>query len=150
MGTFLFALHFVRSIFLYSLFFSQSKPVASWFNLNLGFTGLWWPSHVWKWRLVLPEPLFQNLSLINPGFVILEYACVIRDEKSIDGKTWWFSIFRSSADLFLWAHNVSEPGPEDLQQPQITALGPKACPVMRAPFHLPFFLPWCTRHSGTG
>lgn len=61
---------------------------------------------------------------MNPGIVILEYACVIREEKSIDGKTSLFSIFRSSADLFLWAHYVSEPGPEDLQQPQIRALGP--------------------------
>lgn len=31
---------FVRSIFLYISFFFQSKPAASWFNLNLGFTGL--------------------------------------------------------------------------------------------------------------
>ena len=43
---------------------------------------LWWPIHVWKWCLMLPEPLFHNLSLMNPGIVILEYAHVIREEKN--------------------------------------------------------------------
>ncbi|RXN12787.1 C-type mannose receptor 2-like protein [Labeo rohita] len=36
-------------------------------------------------------------------------------------------IFTSSADLILWAHNVAEPRPDQLQQPQITALPPQAC-----------------------
>ncbi len=36
--------------------------------------------HVWKWCLMLPEPLFPNLSLMNPGIVVLEYARAIREE----------------------------------------------------------------------
>ena len=45
---------------------------------------------------MLPEPLVHNLSLMNPGIVILEYAHAIREEKkeSIDGITWSFSLFR--------------------------------------------------------
>ena len=30
---------------------------------------------------MLPEPLFHNLSLVNPCIVILEYAHAIREEK---------------------------------------------------------------------
>ena len=42
---------------------------------------LWWPIHVWKRCLMLPEPLFHNLSPMNPGIVNLEYARAIREEK---------------------------------------------------------------------
>lgn len=35
---------------------------------------LWWSIHVWKICVMLPEPFFQDLSLINPGIVILGYA----------------------------------------------------------------------------
>ncbi|KAJ0003134.1 hypothetical protein NQD34_018174 [Periophthalmus magnuspinnatus] len=31
---------------------------------------------------MLPEPLIHNLSLMNPGIVILEYARAIREEKN--------------------------------------------------------------------
>ena len=31
---------------------------------------------------MLPEPLVHNLSLMNPGIVILEYAHAIREEKN--------------------------------------------------------------------
>lgn len=34
---------------------------------------------------MLPEPLFQNVSLMNPVIVILEYARTIREEKI----HWW-------------------------------------------------------------
>ncbi len=34
---------------------------------------------------MLPEPLFHNLSPMNPGIVILVYARAIREEKIIDG-----------------------------------------------------------------
>ena len=37
---------------------------------------------------MLPEPLFHNLSLMNPGIVILEYVCAIREEKI----HWWIKV----------------------------------------------------------
>ena len=64
---------------------------------------------VWTCCVSLPEPLFHSLSLMNPGIVILEYARAIREEK------------------MFWAHIVAEPRPDQLNQPQITALPPKAC-----------------------
>lgn len=61
-----------------------------------------------------------------------------------------FSIFRQSADLILWAHNVIELRPDQLQQPQITALLP--CSGLKASqlHHLPLFLPWNSHQSRTG
>ena len=35
-----------------------------------------------------PEPLFHNLSPMNPGIVILEYARAIREEKI----HWWKNV----------------------------------------------------------
>ena len=35
-----------------------------------------------KLSLMLPEPLFRNLSLMNCGIVILEFARVIVEEKN--------------------------------------------------------------------
>lgn len=60
---------------------------------------LWRPIHVWKSFLILPEPLFHNLSLMNPGFVTLpSTARALRPEKkSADGTIWSFSLFRLSA-----------------------------------------------------
>ncbi len=43
---------------------------------------LWWPIHVWKGSLMLPEPLFHKLNPMNSGIVILEYAHAIREEKN--------------------------------------------------------------------
>ena len=43
---------------------------------------LWGPIHVWKRCLILPESLFHNLSLMNPGIVVLEYVRAIREEKN--------------------------------------------------------------------
>lgn len=42
--------------------------------------------HVWKWCLVLSEPLFHNVNSMYPGIVILKYAHVIREEKK---SHWW-------------------------------------------------------------
>lgn len=38
----------------------------------------------------VPELLFHNLSLKNPGVVILDNACAIRENKQtlMDGKAW--------------------------------------------------------------
>lgn len=66
----------------------------------------WWPVQVWKWYLVLPQPLFHNPSLMNPGIVS------IREEKqSTDGKTW------SLTDLINWSKPRSQhcPPPRDLR-----------------------------------
>ena len=41
-----------------------------------------WLVHVWKLCLMLPEPQFHNLSVINRGIVILEYARAIREVKN--------------------------------------------------------------------
>ena len=37
---------------------------------------------------MLPKPLFYNLSQMNPGIVILEYARAIREEKI----HWWYNL----------------------------------------------------------
>lgn len=59
-------------------------------------------SRVWKCCLMLPELLFHNLSLMNSDFVILVYHKMVREgNTSTDGKTWSFSTFRWSADLFF-------------------------------------------------
>lgn len=61
---------------------------------------------------MLPETLSHNLSPMNPGNVILEYALVIKEEKKIiDGITWSFS---------SWAHKFAEPKPDQLY-PNLTA-----------------------------
>lgn len=61
---------------------------------------LWQPIQVWKPCLMLPEPLFHNLSQMNRGIVIFEYAHANREEtKFTDGKTWLFFIHRYSTDL---------------------------------------------------
>lgn len=40
--------------------------------------------------LMLPEPLFQNVSPVNPGIVILEYVGAIREEKKLmDDEYFW-------------------------------------------------------------
>lgn len=36
---------------------------------------------------MLNKSLFYNLSLMNPGFIVLDYDCVVMEEK-IDGITW--------------------------------------------------------------
>uniref|UniRef100_A0A0E9XTD3 Uncharacterized protein n=1 Tax=Anguilla anguilla TaxID=7936 RepID=A0A0E9XTD3_ANGAN len=66
---------------------------------------------------MLREPLFHNLSPMNLGIVVPEYARAVREEKSIDGITWPFSTFRYSADFILLPHNVAEPRPDQLKQP---------------------------------
>lgn len=60
---------------------------------------LWWPNHLWKLCLMPDESLHCHL----------EISLIIREEnKSTDGKTWAFSIFRSLLTSFLWACNVAE------------------------------------------
>ena len=49
--------------------------------------------------------------------------------KSIDGTAWLFGIFRKSADLIFWSHNVAEPRPDQLKQPQMITLPPQTCVV---------------------
>ena len=78
---------------------------------------LWWPVHVWKWCLMLPKPVFHNLSLMNRGIVILEYDPAIREEQIHWKKL--VSIIRQSA----------EPRPDQLKQPQIITLPLQACTV---------------------
>jgi len=51
---------------------------------------------------MLPEPLFDHLSSVKPGTVILEYTCAIVEETVFDGKALVFSVFRDPADqIFL-------------------------------------------------
>lgn len=61
---------------------------------------------------------------------ILEYK-----KPPIDGITGSFSISRSS-DLILWVGNVAEPGPGQLQQPQL-----RAAPVDMMGVSLPTLMP---------
>ena len=43
---------------------------------------VWQPIHIWILCLMLPEPPFYSLSLMNPGIItILEYFHTIREEK---------------------------------------------------------------------
>ena len=69
---------------------------------------LWWPIHVWKWCLMLPEPLFHNLSPKNSGIVILEYARANREEKI----HWWKHLvilyIQSVSWPNFWAINAAE------------------------------------------
>ena len=100
------------------------------------------PIHEWKWCLMLPEPLFHSLSMMNRGNVFFEYARVVRVEKNplmekpahlVDSGSQLTSCFGKimllNLDLTNWIYNQT-----------ITPL----------PLHLPLFLPWCTHHSGTG
>lgn len=48
---------------------------------------LWWPNHVWKIRLMLPEPHIHNLRLINPGVIVL--GIYRHSEKKKDGWRSW-------------------------------------------------------------
>lgn len=64
------------------------------------------PSHVWKQWFVFPDLLFHNMSLTNPGIVILESDRAIRKETNITEKTW--RMFRSCADVIIWASNAAE------------------------------------------
>lgn len=102
------------------------------------------PIHVWKRWFVFPDLLFHNMRLTNPGIVILESVRAIRKETNITGKTW--RMFRSCADLIIWASNAAETRPA-----QIITLPPcEAFAMMYASLHPPLFLPQCTNHSGTG
>lgn len=56
---------------------NEDPKILSWFKVWT----LWWPIHVWKWCLMLPEPLFCNLSPMNPGVVILEYPQAVTAQK---------------------------------------------------------------------
>ncbi len=55
---------------------------------------------------MLPEPLFNNLSPLNPVIVILEYAHAIRKEKMY----WWNNLVIQYIQVvswpILWAHNM--------------------------------------------
>ncbi len=63
---------------------------------------LWWPIHVWKLCLMLPEPLFHNLSPMNRGIVILEYARAIREEKIY----WWNNLVIQYIQVVSWPHSL--------------------------------------------
>jgi len=121
-------------------------------------------SGVQVWTLWGPTHVGNDVSCsLNHSFTIwawwiqaLSYWNVLvpsGKKKSIDGIIWSLSIFRWSADLILWAHNVAEPPPDRLQQPQIIALLPQARTVGTRhdgeSLHPPLFLPWCSQHSGT-
>lgn len=97
---------------------------------------LWWPNHLWKLCLMPDESLHCHL----------EISLIIREEnKSTDGKTWAFSIFRSLLTSFLWACNVAETRLNQPKEAQIITLPPQACRAgtRHAPFHPPLFLRWC-------
>lgn len=55
----------------------------------------------------------HNLSLINASIVILSAFSMGEERSSINGKT---CLFRSSAGLPVWAHNVAKPRPDQLRQ----------------------------------
>lgn len=94
-----------------------------------------WPVHVWKWWFVFPDLLFHNMSLTNPGIVILESDRAIRKETNITGKTW--RMFRSRADLIIWTSNAAE-----TRTAHIITLPPcEAFAMMYASLHPPLFLP---------
>ena len=69
---------------------------------------------VWKLFLMLPEPLFEDLSQMGPGIVILDFAHSIREEKSMDGTTWSFSIQIVSQELTSWSKPDYNTAPTDL------------------------------------
>ena len=50
-----------------------------WFSMGLR-SGLGGGQSMCENDLMLPEPLFHNLSLMNPGVVIFEFARAIREE----------------------------------------------------------------------
>lgn len=53
---------------------------------------------VWlRINLMLPDPLFHNVSSINSGIVILQKACVIREEEIY----WWNNLVIQEVQLVL-------------------------------------------------
>lgn len=48
-----------------------------------------------------PAPLYHNLSLVNHGIVVLEYARVIREEK----------VYRWNNPVILWLRNIEQEAP---------------------------------------
>ena len=66
---------------------------------------LWWPIHVWKWLLMLPDTrVLMRHSFITRARLILALSSWNMPEQSgkrnsIDGITWSFITFRNSTDL---------------------------------------------------
>lgn len=58
--------------------FSTSHPTDS--QRSTVWT-LWWKIHLWKWWFMVPEALCLNLTLMDPGFVILKYINAAKEEK---------------------------------------------------------------------
>ena len=89
----------------------------------------------WGWGLdsVVADPCvkmmshapWHNLSLMNCGIVILEYDHHQGGKKQLMEKPGHSAMY--SADLILWAHNINEPWPDQLKQPQIITRPPQAC-----------------------
>lgn len=66
-----------------------------------------------------------NLNLLNLGIVILEFAHAIREEKNPLMEKPGHSVYSGSQLTYIfWAHNVTEPRPDQLKQPQIVTLPP--------------------------
>ena len=59
---------------------------------------LWWPIHVWKWLLILPDTHVLMLHLMNLGIVVLEYAQAIREEKI----HWWDNLVIQYIQELCW------------------------------------------------
>ena len=77
---------------------------------------------------MLPEALLHDLSPMDRGIVILGYVRAIRKEKKFHG---WKNLVIQYIQVVVsfWAHNVDEPRPDQLKQPQIMTLPPQACTV---------------------
>ena len=109
------------SLFLYLYWWWESEAAAKVFSSTspkllraVNIWTLWWPVHVWKWCLMLPEPLSHSLSLMNRGIVILEFTRVIREEKNPLIEKPAHSVY-SGCQLtcfFFWAHSDTEPRPD--------------------------------------
>ena len=80
----------------------ESRTVPSVFSFN----PKWWPIHVWKWLLLLPDTHVSSCSTLSQLEPDESWHCrpgICRShqgrETSIDGITWSFSTFRNSAEL---------------------------------------------------